>query len=105
MGGLLESVKVYAYASRHGVRVWGGTMPESGLVTSAIASLASFAGFVYASYIEDSTRWFGPGNDLIEFKMDASGRIPIDERGPGIGQINMDNFKRFAVQIPEIRRN
>ena len=102
MGGLLEAVKVYAYASIHGVKVWGGTMPESGIGSMSIANLASFAGFAYPTDIEDSARWFGKGNDLIEIRMDSKGSIYLDETAPGIGVVNMDNFRRYATLLVEI---
>lgn len=95
-GGLLEAVKIYAYASQNGASVWGGTMPESGIGSLAIANLASFGGFAYPTDIEDSARWFGRGNDLIEIEMDKNGRIYLDDQTVGIGEVNMDNLKKYS---------
>jgi o-succinylbenzoate synthase len=98
MGGLLETLKVYALASRYGVDVWGGTMPETGIGTVPMLCLASYSGFKYPSDIEDSARWYGHGKDLIEISMDNQGRIPVPG-GIGVGEINMDNYKKYGKVV------
>jgi o-succinylbenzoate synthase len=100
MGGLLETLKVYALASRYDIPVWGGTMPETGIGTVSMLCLASFGGFKYPSDVEDSSRWYGRGKDLIEIYMDSQGRIPVPT-GVGVGEINMDNYKKFGKLIYE----
>jgi o-succinylbenzoate synthase len=104
MGGLWETLKIYALASRHGIDVWGGTMPETGIGTVAMLCLASFGGFKYPSDVEDSARWYGRGNDLIEIQMDNQGRIPVPV-GVGVGEINMDNYNKFGKVVYEYSIN
>lgn len=102
VGGLLEALKIYSLASKNGVAVWGGTMPESGIGAMSILSLASFNGFKYPADVEASSRWYGPGYDLIEINMDSQGRIYIPD-GIGIGEINIDNYHKFGKTIYEIQ--
>jgi O-succinylbenzoate synthase len=101
VGGLLEALKIYSLASKNDVVVWGGTMPESGIGAVSILSLASLSGFKYPADVEASSRWYGPGHDLIEINMDSQGRIYVPD-GPGIGEINMDNYHKFGKTIYEI---
>ncbi len=77
MGGLWEALQAYRLAMKHGIKLWGGTMPESGIGAIPMIALASFSGFVYPSDIEPSTRWYESQRDLFEISMDAQGRIAV----------------------------
>ena len=59
MGGLTEVAAVARIARAGGVRLWAGTMPESGLGSQAALAAAALPDFVFPSDIEPSTRWFG----------------------------------------------
>ena len=83
VGGLWESVKIYQRAVEGGVKLWGGTMPETGVGAHAIICLGSFAGFVYPTDVAPSKRWFEAGADLIEQHMDGQGRISVSDT-PGL---------------------
>lgn len=61
VGGLLEALKIYQLAAEKGVRLWGGTMPESGIGSQVILALAAFPAFVYPADVEASDRWYRPG--------------------------------------------
>lgn len=98
VGGLLEALKIYNLAVKNGVKLWGGTMPESGIGAMPMLNLASFAGFVYPADIEPSSRWYGPGQDLIEMEMNKQGQIMVPA-GIGIDNINMDNYLRYGTEI------
>jgi O-succinylbenzoate synthase len=100
VGGLYEAAKIYSLASKHGVEVWGGTMPESGIGGASILALSTFAGFKYPACIEPSSRWYGAGKDLKEMKMDDEGRIHLKEE-VGIGEINRDNYKKYGKIVYE----
>jgi len=82
VGGLWESVKIYKRALDGDVRLWAGSMPETGLGMHAVLCLASFSGFVYPSDVEPSARWYAPGSDLLEWQMDG-GRIGVSD-APGL---------------------
>ncbi len=77
MGGLTEVCRVVRIAREAGVRLWAGTMPESGLGSQAALAVAALPGFVYPSDVEPSARWFPPGTDVIELRMDAEGTMEV----------------------------
>lgn len=77
MGGLTEVCRVVRLGREAGVRLWAGTMPESGLGSQAALAAAALPGFVYPTDVEPSTRWFGPGVDVIELKMAPDGTMPV----------------------------
>jgi O-succinylbenzoate synthase len=82
VGGLWESVKIYRRALDGNVRLWAGSMPETGVGMHAVLCLAAFKGFVYPSDVEPSARWYAPGTDLVEWRMD-DGRISVSD-APGL---------------------
>lgn len=77
MGGLTEVCQVVRLAREGGVRLWAGTMPESGLGSQAALGAAALPGFVHPSDLEPSTRWFGPGVDVIELRMAPDGTMAV----------------------------
>ncbi len=97
MGGLLEAVKVYALAVKHGIALWGGTMPESGIGAQAILALAGFPGFIYPADIEPSRRWYEAGIDPVEIAMSADGYISI-QNIYGVGElIDRKRYQQIGV--------
>jgi len=77
MGGLTEVCRAVRIGRERGVRLWAGTMPESGLGSQAALGAAALPGFVLPSDLEPSTRWFGPGVDVIELRMGTDGTMPV----------------------------
>ncbi len=77
VGGLAEVCRIYRIAERFGVKLWAGTMPESGLGSQAALASASLPRFVYPSDLEPSARWFGAGVDVVELTMDLEGRMAV----------------------------
>lgn len=98
MGGLWPAINAYKLAVDNGIALWGGTMPESGIGSMCILSLATLSGFKYPADVAMSEKWYGRGTDLKEIEMKPDGRIFLPE-GAGIGEINMDNLKRFGRLI------
>jgi O-succinylbenzoate synthase len=99
VGGLLEGLKIYRVASENGVRLWGGTMPESGIGAMPILNLASFDLFKFPADVEASERWYGPDNDLIEMTMDNKGRINVPVCA-GIEEIiNFANLEKYGKLV------
>ncbi|MBI4419698.1 MAG: o-succinylbenzoate synthase [Gemmatimonadetes bacterium] len=84
VGGLEEACRIYARAAAAGVRLWGGTMPETGLGAQAMLALGGHAGFVFPSDIEPSTRWYPPGTDLVELTMERDGTMQVPVVRPDI---------------------
>ena len=97
VGGLWESVKLYKRALDGEVRLWAGSMPETGVGLHAVLCLASFKGFVYPTDAEPSVRWYQPGTDLIEWRMD-DGRIAVND-APGLWTLGVKE-KVAAVGSP-----
>jgi O-succinylbenzoate synthase len=77
LGGLTEVSRVYGIALDHGVALWAGTMPESGIGSQAALAAAAMPGFIFPSDLEPSTRWFGRDADVIALAMDAEGRMEV----------------------------
>ena len=80
MGGLTETLAVQRIATAAGVRLWAGTMPESGLGSQAAIAAAALPGFVFPSDVEPSARWFGAGRDVIELEMSPDGYMAVPDR-------------------------
>jgi O-succinylbenzoate synthase len=88
VGGLWESLRIYKRAVEADVKLWAGSMPETGVGAHAVLALASFNGFVYPSDIEPSTRWYAAGADLVDWRMDGEGRISVSD-APGLEKFKL----------------
>jgi O-succinylbenzoate synthase len=98
MGGLTEVCRVVRLARDHGVRLWGGTMPESGLGSQAALAAASLPDFVYPSDLEPSVRWFGPEGDVIELRMAADGTMEVPATSIA-GRLDQAVFRRATRRL------
>jgi o-succinylbenzoate synthase len=81
-----------------GVRLWGGTMPESGLGSQAALAAAALPGFVFPSDLEPSTRWFGPGVDVIELRMASDGTMEVPASSIA-GRLDEGAFRRASRRL------
>jgi o-succinylbenzoate synthase len=95
VGGLTEVCRIYRLARQHGIALWAGTMPESGIGSQAALAAAALPGFNYPSDVEPSSRWFGPGNDVIELTMSAEGRMKVPSISVS-GQLDRERFGAAA---------
>ena len=77
VGGLTEVSRIYRIAREYGAKLWAGTMPESGIGSQSALAASALPGFVYPSDLEPSSRWFGPGGDVIDLQMSAEGRMQV----------------------------
>ena len=84
VGGIEEACRIYARAVSSGARVWGGTMPETGIGVQAMLALGCHAGFCYPSDVEPSDRWYLAGSDTIEVTMDSEGTVEVPLQRPPI---------------------
>jgi len=80
IGGLAELCRVYPVAAKSGIKLWAGTMPESGIGSQAAIAAAAQPQFVYPSDLEPSARWFGSGGDVIELMMGPDGRMAVPQQ-------------------------
>lgn len=101
VGGLWEALQIYKLAMEQGIKIWGGTMPESGLGAMPMIAFASLSGFAYPSDIEPSSRWYEAGQDLIELHMDEAGCIKVPQCfGTGF---DGSRLKEIGKRIAEFR--
>jgi len=100
VGGLLEAIRIYKIATDNGVKLWGGTMPESGLGARFLIALASFKGFEFPTDVAASERWYGKGNDLVENTIN-DGRIHIPDEPGASFDLSSDHLNSFGEKIWE----
>lgn len=99
IGGLTEAVRIVTLAERAGVRLWGGTMPESGIGAQTILALAAFPPFVYPSDVEPSARWYEEGLDPVEITMSTEGRIAVP-REPGVAaRLDLPRYRSASREL------
>jgi O-succinylbenzoate synthase len=98
VGGLSETIRIVRIAHEAGIRMWAGTMPESGLGSQAAIAAASLPGFIYPSDVEPSARWFGEGVDVIELTMSSDGRMTVPTRSID-GLLDLDRFHAASSRI------
>ena len=96
VGGLEEACRVYARAVSAGVRLWAGTMPETGVGATFMLALACHAGFVYPSDLEPSDRWYAPHTDIIDMIMTPEGTIPVPSERP---PLRFGYAKRLVFEV------
>ncbi|MEE8385582.1 MAG: enolase C-terminal domain-like protein [Dehalococcoidia bacterium] len=82
MGGLEEACRVYATGAAAGVKLWVGTMPETGVGAQSAMALAVQGACVYPSDVEPSERWYEPGTDLLELTMSDAGLMAVPTGPP-----------------------
>ncbi|HEU5039862.1 MAG TPA: o-succinylbenzoate synthase [Gemmatimonadales bacterium] len=100
VGGLTEVCRIVAIAWRSGVKLWAGTMPESGVGSQAAIAAAALPGFVYPSDVEPSARWFGAGRDLIELRMEPDGMMAVPDQSIS-RLLDRHRFQALARQVQE----
>ncbi len=81
VGGLTEACRICRVAAASQIRVWAGTMPESGIGSQAAIAVAALPHCTYPSDVEPSARWFGARADVIELEMDGEGRMVVPPVG------------------------
>lgn len=99
VGGLTEALRIHRLAESAGVKLWTGTMPESGIGSQAALAFAALPQCHYPSDVEPSTRWFGAGNDPIELVMTPDGRMAVPDRSIA-RQIDPHRYRSAARLIP-----
>ena len=103
LGGLREAIDVYRLATRHDVKLWGGTMPESGIGAQSIMALAAYPAFTFPADVEPSSRWYASAHDPVELTMDGAGYLPVS-RSHGAGEIiDRDRYEHFSREVERVR--
>ncbi len=100
VGGLIEAIRIYKVATDNGIKLWGGTMPESGLGARFLISLASFKGFEFPTDVSASEKWYGKGNDLVENTVN-DGKLHVPDE-PGVSfDLSSERLNRMGKKIWE----
>ena len=96
VGGLTEALRIHRLAQSAGVKLWTGTMPESGIGSQAALAFAALPGCVYPSDVEASSRWYRPGTDPIEMVMTDDGRMGVPDHS--VARLIDDDRYRSAAR-------
>jgi O-succinylbenzoate synthase len=83
VGGLTEVGRIWRIAREHGVRLWAGTMPESGIGSQAAIAAAALPGFDLPSDLEPSVRWFGRNADVVKLTVRPDGTMAVPRQPIG----------------------
>lgn len=92
VGGLSEVLRIVAIAATGDVRLWAGTMPETGIGSQAPLAAAALAPFTLPSDLEPSARWYGRNRDVIKLAMGRDGTMPV----PGVSISRLLDARRLA---------
>lgn len=96
VGGLEEACRLYARGVAAGIRLWVGTMPETGLGAQAALALAAHTGCQYPSDLEPSERWYGTGTDVVRLEMGTDGTMPVPTERPAVNLAGAALIARLA---------
>jgi O-succinylbenzoate synthase len=84
VGGLVESVRIAAYASAHGIGVWSGGMDETGIGRAVNIHLQTATGFTIPGDTSETVVYFAEDIADPPVVLDPDGFIAIPP-GPGLG--------------------
>jgi len=103
VGGLLESLRIVAFAAEHGVPVWSGGMDETGIGRAVNIHLQTAPGFTLPGDTSETRRYFH--EDLVEppVVLDEQGFIAVPA-GPGIGvEVLPERLEKFTLSSERLR--
>jgi O-succinylbenzoate synthase len=103
VGGLLESMRIAAYAAAHGVPVWSGGMDETGIGRAVNIHLQATDNFTLPGDTSETANYFD--EDIVDTPvvLEADGFIEIPA-GPGLGvRVLPDRILRRMVRMERLR--
>jgi o-succinylbenzoate synthase len=98
VGGLMESLRIAAYASTHGVDVWSGGMDETGIGRAVNMHLQTASGFTLPGDTSETRNYFA--EDIIDkpVTLESDGSIILPE-GAGLGvTVVPERLERYTIQ-------
>lgn len=98
VGGLSEVCRIWRIARGADVRLWAGTMPESGIGSQAALAAASLPGFDLPSDLEPSARWFGRNADVIKLTVRPDGMMTVP-RQPIARLLDERRFRASSARL------
>ncbi len=103
VGGLIESLRIAAYASAHGIDVWSGGMDETGIGRAVNMHLQTAGGFTLPGDTSETRNYFA--EDIVDkpVLLEPDGSIVLPE-GPGLGvTVVPDRLERYTIQRERLR--
>ncbi len=103
VGGLLESVRMAAFAAGRKIGVWSGGMDETGIGRALNIHLQAVPGFDLPGDTSETAHYFR--EDIIDqpVRLDPEGFIPIPP-GPGLGvEVIPERLMKYAIAWHRIR--
>jgi O-succinylbenzoate synthase len=98
VGGLVESVRIAAYAAAHGIGVWSGGMDETGIGRAVNIHLQTADGFTIPGDTSETANYFVEDIADPPVVLDAEGFIEIPP-GPGLGvTIDPSRLAKYTVR-------
>lgn len=97
VGGILESIAIHDFATKHGIGLWCGGMLETGIGRAFNIALASKADFVYPADMSPSNSFYS--DDVLESRiaLQKDGTIKVSDK-PGLGYaIDKQKLKKYTV--------
>jgi o-succinylbenzoate synthase len=104
VGGLVESLRIAAYAAERGIDVWSGGMDETGIGRALNIHLQTAHGFNLPGDTSETRNYFA--EDIIDppVVLDAEGYIAIPP-GNGLGvTLDKERLSRYTLEREEIPR-
>lgn len=103
VGGLLESLRIVAFAAERGIPVWSGGMDETGIGRAMNIHLQTVPGFTLPGDTSETRRYFH--EDLVEppVVLGEGGWIDVPA-GPGIGvEVVPERLEKFTLSSERLR--
>jgi o-succinylbenzoate synthase len=103
VGGLLESMRIAAYAAAHDVAVWSGGMDETGIGRAVNIHLQTVGGFTLPGDTSETSNYFD--EDIVDTPVVLGDDGFIDvPAGPGIGvRVLPDRVLKRMVRAERLR--
>lgn len=103
VGGLLESLRIAAFAAERGVPVWSGGMDETGIGRAVNIHLQTAPGFTLPGDTSETRRYFAEDLVAPPVVLDGQGFIAVPA-GPGIGvEVLPDRLAKFTLSSERLR--
>lgn len=97
VGGLKAAKEMHDACVRHGIPVWGGTMPELGIGGAQTIHLATLGNFTFPTDVESSSRWFV--EDIIDPPIEVKqGVIAIPDGHGNAYRLNDRTVKKYTIR-------
>jgi O-succinylbenzoate synthase len=103
VGGLLESLRLLAFARERGIPVWSGGMDETGIGRAVNIHLQTVEGFTLPGDTSETSRYFR--HDLVTppVVLDAEGFVEVPA-GAGIGvEVLPERLEKFTLRTERLK--